>query len=322
MKKIFLKIAALTTAAIFVLYSCGSGPDKKGGQAKPFPRITVPAMMGQGPSAMEYIAKNYWRPFLDSSRVFSQDTSFVGGVSKEQFLEACREYAQIVSYIPLKSGIEAQTNFIKKVIVLERECPQNTVFEGVVSFVEGAFYGVNSDFRNEELYLPIAEALAEFEHLTPEEREKFAQEAKNCSKNRVGTPAADFNYTTKDGKRSSLYQTNGDFTILFFSNPGCTACKDLIVALEQSLAIGKLLSENRIAIINIFIDEDLTEWYKYMPIYPQKWINCYNEDLEIRENNTYDVRAIPSIYLLDSKKRVILKDTHMHLLLDYLNSKI
>lgn len=278
--------------------------------------------MGQGLPAMEYVAKNYWRPFIDSSRVFSQDTSFIGGIPKEQFMEACHEYAQLLSRIPLQSGIEAQRGFIRRVIALERENPGNTVFDAALSFAEGAFYGVNSDYRNEELYLPIATALADFELLTLEEREKFAQEAENCSKNRVGAPAADFRYTTKDGRRSSLYRTKGDYTILFFSNPGCTACKDLIGALEHSLAIGKLLSEKRISIINIYIDEDLTEWYKYMPIYPQEWINCYNEDLEIRENNTYDVRAIPSIYLLDSEKRVILKDTHMHLLLDYLNSKI
>ena len=72
--------------------------------------------------------------------------------------------------------------------------------------------------------------------------------------------------------------------------------------------------------INIYIDEDLTEWYKYMPIYPKEWINCYNEDLKIRGENLYDVRAIPSLYLLDSEKRVILKDAPTQILINAVSS--
>ena len=71
--------------------------------------------------------------------------------------------------------------------------------------------------------------------------------------------------------------------------------------------------------INIYIDEDLAQWYKYMPIYPENWINCHNEDLKIRWENLYDVRAIPSLYLLDREKRVILKDAPVNILMEQLH---
>lgn len=320
MKKIFVKIAAISVAAIFVLGSCGSSSTKSANKVHNFPKINPPAMLGQGLPALVYVAKNYWNPFIDSSKVFSQDTSLVGGVPREQFIGACREYAQIVSSVPLAEGIKAQTNFISRLIALQRSNQANTVFPLAVQFAEEVFYGVNSDFRNEELYLPIASALAEFELIDPATRGRYAAEVENCSKNRIGAPATDFGYTTKEGKRSTLYKTKGDYTILFFSNPGCTACKDIIESLNKSLAVRKLQSEGKLAVINIYIDEDLTEWYKYMPIYPESWINCYNEDLRIRGENLYDVRAIPSLYLLDKEKRVMLKDAPLSLLLNTLNS--
>lgn len=318
MKKIFAKIAAISVAAIFVLGGCGDHPGQKGAKPHNFPKVQPPAMLGQD-GVLKYIAHNYWNPFIDSSEVFSQDTSLIGGVPKEQFAGACHEYARILLSIPLVDGIKAQTNFINRLVGLERRFPENTIFPAAVEFAEEVFYGVNSDFRNEELYLPFAATLAKFEGIDSISRERYAQEAINCSKNRIGAVAADFHYTTKDGRRSTLHKTAGEYILLFFSNPGCTACKEIIGTLDQSLAVQKLFSEGRLTVINIYIDEDLAQWYKYMPIYPENWINCHNEDLKIRGENLYDVRAIPSLYLLDREKRVILKDAPVNILMDQLH---
>lgn len=320
MKKIFVKIAALIVAAIFVLGGCNSKSDQKGDLPHDFPMITPPSMMGQGINAAIYVAKKYWNPFIDSSKVFSQDTAYIGGVSREQFVNAYRQYAQIIQSIPLAEGIKAQSGFVSRLLELERSNPANTIFETAVEFAEEVFYGVNSDFRNEELYLPFAAALSRFEGLDQTSRERYAKEVENCSKNRIGSTAANFSYITGEGKSSTLYSTEAEYTILFFSNPGCTACKDLIGQLEQSLIIEKMFSEGRINVINIYIDEDLTQWYEYMKIYPKHWINCYNGDMEIREGGLYDVRAIPSIYLLDKEKKVILKDAPIHTLINQLHS--
>lgn len=141
MKKIFVRIAAISIAAIFVLGSCGGGSTKSASKAQNFPKINPPAMLGQGLPALVYVAKNYWNPFIDSSKVFSQDTSYIGGVPKDQFINAYREYAQIVLSIPLAEGVKAQTNFISRLISLQRSNPSNTVFTTAVQFAEEVFYG-------------------------------------------------------------------------------------------------------------------------------------------------------------------------------------
>ena len=67
-----------------------------------------------------------------------------------------------------------------------------------------------------------------------------------------------------------------------------------------------------------YIDEDLQGWKDYMPIYPDNWYNGFDPNLVIRGEGLYSVRAIPSLYLLDKEKGVILKDAPENRLLSYL----
>ena len=72
-------------------------------------------------------------------------------------------------------------------------------------------------------------------------------------------------------------------------------------------------------VLNIYIDEDIEAWRSYMPIYPENWYNGFDPDLVIRGENLYNVRAIPSLYLLDRDKTVIMKDAPEMRLFDFLS---
>ena len=128
--------------------------------------------------------------------------------------------------------------------------------------------------------------------------------------NRRGTVAADFAFSDKDGRHYTLHGINADLTILFFSNPGCTACKQIIEYLSHDPEISSLVQEGKIAVVNVYIDEDLKEWYDYIDQYPESWYNGYDHNHIIRDDELYNVRAIPSLYLLDKDKKVILKDVN------------
>ena len=71
-------------------------------------------------------------------------------------------------------------------------------------------------------------------------------------------------------------------------------------------------------VLNIYIDEDLKAWKEYMPVYPEDWYNGYDPDYVIRTDVLYNVRAIPSLYLLDKDKTVIMKDAPDTRLFDWL----
>lgn len=320
MKKSAVSIAVGFLITAVMISSCGSNPTQSTQKAKPFPKVSVPMYIGSQEAAYDFIVSNYWDKFLDSSKVFSKDTSLVGGVEKQDFMAAYSEYVQILAMVSSRTAFNAQQKLITKAEALKIADSTSTVFDNVVSISEFALYGVNSNLRSEELYLPIALALSKSELIDATTQKRYAKEAANCSINRIGEAATDFNYTTKEGKNSSLYKIKSEYTLMFFSNPGCTACKEIIDALKGSSKISTLEKEGKLKVLNIYIDEDLTEWFKYMPVYPQEWINAYNADLSIRTLNQYDVRAIPSLYLLDKDKKVIYKDAPLMTVMAFLEN--
>jgi hypothetical protein len=69
----------------------------------------------------------------------------------------------------------------------------------------------------------------------------------------------------------------------------------------------------QIKIAVIYPDKDLTLWEKTQ--YPESWINGYNHETI---HQLYDLKAIPTLYLLDYNKRIILKDAPVEEIMEYL----
>ena len=57
-----------------------------------------------------------------------------------------------------------------------------------------------------------------------------------------------------------------------------------------------------------------------MPIYPEQWYNGFDPDFVLKGDQMYNIRAIPSLYLLDKEKNVLMKDVPPEVLFMYLKS--
>ena len=67
-------------------------------------------------------------------------------------------------------------------------------------------------------------------------------------------------------------------------------------------------------------DAYLSEGEEHRKDLPAEWINAYDGAQDINVGELYDLRAIPSLYLLDRNKKVLLKDfTNPSLLAEVLN---
>ena len=76
-----------------------------------------------------------------------------------------------------------------------------------------------------------------------------------------------------------------------------------------------MLEDGRLLVINVYPDEDVQAWLDYLPNYPAEWVCGYDADQILNSGTHYWLRAIPSLYLLDEEKRVILKDAPLNLLI-------
>ena len=278
----------------------------KGPQA--FPYVSVPTML-MGQEAAEYAASHYWNRYFDSTQVWNgiSDT-LIGGVTEGDMTQAVREYIMALWSIPYDKAMEAQRHLMSLAEASTVTDTSGHIYDFIVTVMESALWNPLSELRNEGFYIPVVESVLNTRRTGEHYGVYYQQQLSTCVNNAPGTYAADFTYTDAGGRLYSLYDTQSEYTLLLFSNPGCPACREIIGMLKSSPIINSMEQQGRLALLSIYIDEDVSAWYQGLSDYPEEWITGYNQDLSIRDNLVYDVRAIPSLYLLDRDKKVLLKD--------------
>ena len=215
-------------------------------------------------------------------------------------------YVRALLAAPLETALQRQDSLLT---ATEADSAQ---WQQLIGREERFLLDPNSLYRNEELYLPVAEHIVTAPYSTRQQRDRAEWMLPKLRLNRPGTPASDFEFLTPKGRRTSLYvlwnERKPQKTILFFSNPGCPNCKEITEMLSNSLRVQAMLDAGKLLVVNIYPDEDVQAWLDYLPNYPKDWICGHDPDQILRSDTRYWLRAIPSLYLLDEQKRVILKD--------------
>lgn len=171
---------------------------------------SIPSIIIAPEQRTEFLAKHYW------DNVNFADTSYIH--HPEVTEQAWANYCGILNSIPLETAQEAIRNTI------DRTNADKKVFIYMTDLADKYLYNPNSPMRNEELYIPVLEAMAvspvleEIEKVRPKARLELA------NKNRIGTKALNFTYTLPSGVQGTLYQLQADYILVFINNPGCHAC--------------------------------------------------------------------------------------------------
>lgn len=196
---------------------------------------------------------------------------------------------------------------------LQRAQINTAMYRYFVSLMEKYFYDSNSPFRNEELYIPVLKEISSSHLLGEADRSRYLLQLEMTQLNRVGEKANNFTFMLPSGESRNLWDINSQYLLLLFSNPGCPTCETVIGYLADSPVLTKAFSlnsptRNMLTVLTIYPDSDLEEWRDHLPQMPQQWLHGYDPGMAITRNRLYDIKAIPTIYLLDSDKKVILKD--------------
>lgn len=300
-KKIVI-LSFLTLLAV----SCGGGKDSGKPETRQFKTPEPPALMEREADRAAYMVDNYWSLFFNES--YPTDSAHILGVSDAEIENAVSTYLSLLDYVPMASAQKSVASLFRKVEQTQAKDTSSLFYLRFTELVAKYLYDPNSPLRNEDYYLPFVKGMAASEYTSDALRTAYAYEAEMCSLNPFGAKVPDFRYQDINGRRHRLYDVRADLTLLFFSNPGCTACKSIMDDLRRATEFDRWIAEGRLAIASIYIDEELDKWREYQPNYPSNWITGFDCEFVIREDMLYNVRAIPSLYLLDADKRVILKD--------------
>ncbi|MCD8313809.1 MAG: DUF5106 domain-containing protein [Bacteroidales bacterium] len=300
----------ITTATVLLItLAAGCGQKTAEPATRPFPVVRVPEIFGDDQQeAFAYMTEHFWDALADTTASYLCDSTHVGGVARD---EVTKQFVDYITYLHMTDLPEAQRS-IKRLYDVTSRCElsdtASNVFDFLLDLIDKYLYDPNSPYRDEDIYGAYAAEMAGFPLYTPEKQSYYRYQADLCALNQRGTQAADFVFRDARGRDRNLYSINAEYILLFFSNPGCPACKEIIETLSGELNVSALISAGKLAVANIYIDEDLQGWRDYMPIYPDNWYNGYDPNYLIRGETLYNVRAIPSLYLLDRDKTVLLKD--------------
>ena len=314
-----MKRLPLILACMFTLLSCAPKQGKAvSGDVRPFVEPSIPAMISEPLERANYIAGHFWDDFFAGNG--PTDTALVLGTRRTEVESAFSNYIALLGSLDKKDAQKYLDSFFTGLESRQAADTSNHVFPIITDLLYKYLYDPNSPFRDEDLYLPVAGRLARSPYTLEEARAGYEFEERMCMLNPYGSQAPDFSITLADGRTVRIHGIKAGLTLLFFSNPGCNACGEIMEALTSRPYLDDFISEGRLAVVSIYIDDELDKWREYEPGYPRNWISGYDSAHVIRTDSMYYVRAIPSLYLLDADKRIILKDAPVERVIDYIEN--
>ena len=284
--------------AALLLVPCGGGRKPKPAADTVRSRVFLPAIPPASLAAEErpeWLRRHYWDRFDFS------DTLFLAQVDTAQMVEAYARYIALLSAAPT-DGAPIDS-------LMRRASASRPMLDYFAWLGAEVLHDPNSPLRNDEFYIPVLRALLAAPWYDEYERIAPACDLQTAMQNRIGERANDLRYTLASGATGHLYGIRAEYVLLFINNPGCPMCREIREAIVASPMLSEMIERGRLKVLALYPDEDLAEWRDYRDRIPAAWINGYDAGCVVRETGSYDLTAIPALYLLDREKRVLVKDS-------------
>ena len=283
---------------IFLLISCGVKEKENNGNNQDLilelPLPDVPESLDSDKIA-GYLLTHFWDSldFTDTLRTYNRD-----------FME--QNFANFAHLLIVSNDSIARKEGAK--VLMKKALVDPKAYKIVSEIAYHYLYDPNSPMLHEESFIPFLEIFSESEILDEDERDKNRYLLEGALKNRPGMRAADFPYVTREGKVSSLYKTSvkGNLLVIFYE-PDCENCKKIIKEISDNQILSEMINQGALTLLAIYSGDNKKLWDETAPQLPKEWIVGYNADT-IEDNDDYILLASPTIYLLDEKKTVIVKD--------------
>lgn len=259
-------------------------------QTASFPLPEVPQMLASPTDRANYLAAHYW------DRFDFKDHSLI---NKPEITE--QGFANFVSIMPYVT--EKKEAFS---VFAQRMAKDSKMLAHLLEVSERYLFDNFSPVYDEELYLMLIEELLKQPQLSLEQKERLRYQQKLALKNRLNRVATDFGFVDRKGKRMNLREVKADYVLLYLNDPECSACRQIKEGLVASDIVARWKNSGRMKVLSVCIEGETEGWKNILA--PEGWIDGCDKQRILVEEDLYDLRNLPAIYLLDAEKRIILKN--------------
>ena len=273
------------------------------GYGFPFPEI--PRKIQKPEERLAYLALHYWENFDFG------DTAFL--LKAEIAEQGFADFAALLPSCPPPVKAEALANFCQKA---GKKLVSARYFH---TLTEKYWYDPNSPFRDEANFRTFLQhflqnpIVPEVEKFRPRHLEALL--GRNCP----GDTATDFRFHFSARKTARLHEIQAEYLILYFNNPGCQTCATSRAELLCAPTINTRIQQGRLKILSVYPDGIPDSGILPTQEIPG-WMEVYDANRNVLEKDLYDLKAIPTLYLLDKDKKVLLKDVPVRQIEGYLES--
>lgn len=271
-----------------------------------FPYPAIPATLTNTNERAAYLAEHYWDryDFADTIIIYNKDVAELG-------------FVNFIDLLPRLDSVTAVKGADAFALKAYGATASGKVAERFEALTEHYLDDPNSPMRNETLYILLLEA--QVKTLTARGADATRPEARltTAKKNRPGTMATDISFTTREGKRSTLYKTAAPQLLLLFYDPACQHCNEILSMLRSDEAFCQQVAAGKLKVLAVYTEGDRKLWKQTNNELPADWTVAIDRS-DIVARHLYDLPAMPVFYLLDSQKMVIMKDPSINTLLEVL----
>lgn len=261
------------------------------------PIIETPVMISDTNEKRKYILKHYWDKFDFSDTLL---------VNKKYITESV-----FVNHLFIIMQGGAEEAVVKECVDnlcsrMEKYPHSRRVF---MELNDDYLYNPNSQYYNEKIYLAYLERMIKSKFLGEEEKSKLIFRRDLITRNMPGKKATDFYCYLENDRKISLFNTriNGDYILLVFYAPECPSCMKTIEDMAEDVLLSEVVRNGKLTVFAVYTEGDEKEWRTSCGKLPDDWIKG-NDRMMIMDKALYDLKAMPSLYLLDKEKKVLLKD--------------
>lgn len=234
-----------------------------------------------------YLVERFW----DSMDFKAKKT-----VDQNALNDAFRVYSVPLRWAEKSKSLASADKLIEKV------SKNPTLMLQFMKAAEECLYGPRADAWIDEIYVKFLQSFVKNKKIPEARKKRYESQLATLEKSMLGTVAPEFKFTDRSGKEATYFPMTTP-TVIIFGNPSLSDWRLSRLRLESNIALSQAVDKGQVNIMFI-VPSETENWKVETSDYSDKWTIGYAPGI----GSTLDLRTTPSIYVIGSDGKIVMKN--------------